>query len=289
MNEIRFIDLFSGIGGFRLGLQQAGGFKCVWSCDNSTWANSIYLRRFKPDRGEHFSADIRKVDENKVPNHNLLTGGFPCQAFSYAGKRRGFEDTRGTLFFEIARIVKAKKPSILLLENVHGLLTHNQGRTFGSILQTLDELGYDAEWQVLDSRGWIPQRRRRIFIVGHLRKRPTSLIFPIFEANEGCGQVDEETPYVSTLTKSYSADGYGVGRPHVIYDQPRFEGKGPMRALTPLECERLQGFPDGWTLGIPQSRRYEVLGNAVTVNVIEFLGKRILSLFTNPSSKEDET
>lgn len=273
--EIRFIDLFSGIGGFRLGLERAGGFQCVWSCDNSEWANSIYLRRFKPKRGEHFTANIRQVDENKIPNHDFITAGFPCQAFSYAGKRQGFKDTRGTLFFEIARIAKAKKPSLLLLENVQGLLTHDQGRTFNTILQTLDELGYDAEWQVLDSRGWIPQRRRRIFIIGHLREKPTSLIFPIFEADEGCGQVDEEAPYVSTLTKSYSADGYGVGRPYVIYDKPRFEGKGTMRALTPLEFEKLQGFPPGWTLGIPQPKRYETLGNAVTVDVIEYLGKCI--------------
>ena len=274
-SEIRFADLFSGIGGFRLGLQKAGGFRCVWSCDNGKWANSIYIRRFKPKQGEHFTADIRRVDETQIPDHDLITGGFPCQSFSYAGKRRGFEDARGTLFFEIARIAEAKKPGLLLLENVHGLLTHDQGRTFSTILQTLDELGYDAEWQVLDSRGWIPQKRRRVFIIGHLRERPTPFIFPILEADKGCGQVDEEAPYVSTLTKSYSADGYGVGRPYVIYDRPRFEGKGPMRALTPLECERLQGFPDGWTLGVPETRRYETLGNAVTVDVIECLGKQI--------------
>ena len=226
------------------------------------------------------------MDESKIPDHDLLTGGFPCQAFSYAGKRRGFEDSRGTLFFEIVKIAKAKRPSLILLENVFGLLSHDQGWTFNTIVQSLDELGYDAEWQVLDSRGWIPQSRKRVFIVGHLRERPSPFIFPIFEADEGCGQVDEETPYVSTLTKMYSDQGYGAGRPYVLYEQPRFEGKGPMRALTPLECERLQGFPDGWTKGIPRERRYEALGNAVTIPVIEFLGRKIKQIWDKEEAGE---
>jgi len=279
MNEgkkIRFIDLFSGIGGFRLGFERAGGFHCVWSCDNNKWANKIYIKRFKPNRGEHFTADIEKMDEKQIPDHEILTGGFPCQPFSYAGKKMGFEDTRGTLFFEIIKIARAKKPILLLLENVFGLLSHDRGKTFNTILETLDELGYDAEWQVFDSRGWLPQRRRRIFIMGHLRERPTPFIFPIIETDEGYSQVDEKAPYVSTLTKSYSVSSYGVARTYIIYDKPRFEGKGIMRALTPLECERIQGFPDGWTSGIPRDRRYELLGNAVTVNVIEFLGKQII-------------
>jgi len=181
-SNMTFIDLFCGIGGFRLGMERAG-HKCVWSNDIDLHCAKIYEKNFgeKPD-----TRSIRDVSVEEIPDHDILCGGFPCQSFSIAGKRRGFQDTRGTLFFEIARIIKAKKPSYLFLENVKGLLSHDNGRTFETIITTLDELGYDTQWMVLNSKDYgVPQSRERIFIVGHLRGKPRPSVFPI-------GRKDEE-------------------------------------------------------------------------------------------------
>ena len=148
---MRFLDLFAGIGGFRLGLERAG-HECVGFCEIDKFARQTYKANFDTE-GEVEWHDITKVTDEQARELrgkvDLITGGFPCQAFSVAGERRGFEDTRGTLFFEIARIAKEIEPRYLLLENVKGLLSHSSGRTFGIILNTLDELGYDCEWQLL--------------------------------------------------------------------------------------------------------------------------------------------
>ena len=146
---IKFIDLFSGAGGFREGLERAGGFACVGHCEIDKRANQSYNALFSTE-GEWFCEDIRTADPAGLPDFDLLCGGFPCQSFSLAGKRGGFTDPRGTLFFEIARLVAARHPAYLLLENVPGLLSHDQGRTFAAILHTLDRLGYGVEWQVLN-------------------------------------------------------------------------------------------------------------------------------------------
>ena len=148
--KLRFLDLFAGIGGFRLALEQAG-HKCVGFCEIDKFARQTYKANFNTE-GEVEWHDITTVtdeDVRQLGRVDIITGGFPCQAFSVAGKRGGFEDTRGTLFFEIARIARILKPRYLLLENVKGLLSHDKGKTFATILNTLDELGYDAEWQVL--------------------------------------------------------------------------------------------------------------------------------------------
>ena len=147
---IKYFDIFAGIGGFRSGLEKAGGFECVGYCEIDKYAKKAYETLYDTE-GEVFYDDARKIDPNELPNLDLICGGFPCQSFSIAGKRKGFSDTRGTLFFEIARIAAIKKPKYLLLENVPGLLSHNQGRTFATILSTLDELGYDVVWEVLNS------------------------------------------------------------------------------------------------------------------------------------------
>lgn len=162
--------MFGGVGGFRNGLEGADGrFKCVWYCDIDANAVNIYNRRFN----EQWSpTDIRTVDTGTIPGFDMLCAGFPCQAFSIAGKRAGFSDTRGTLFFEIARIAKDKRPQYLLLENVKGLLNHDNGKTFAVILRTLDELGYNCQWMVLNSKFFgVPQNRERVFIIGHLRRQ----------------------------------------------------------------------------------------------------------------------
>ena len=147
---IKYFDIFAGIGGFRSGLEKAGGFECVGYCEIDKYAKKAYETLYDTE-GEVFYDDARKIDPNELPDLDLICGGFPCQSFSIAGKRKGFSDTRGTLFFEIARIAAIKKPKYLLLENVPGLLSHNEGRTFATILSTLDELGYDVVWEVLNS------------------------------------------------------------------------------------------------------------------------------------------
>src|SRR3990167_5374578 len=163
---MKFIEMFAGIGGFRHGLEKHR-FKCVWANEIDKYACKIYRKNFGDK--ELFEGDIRAVDAISIPDHDLLCAGFPCQSFSIAGKRGGFEDTRGTLFFEIARIASVKRPELLLLENVKGLLSHDSGRTFGTILTTLSDLGYFLEWQVLNSKDFrVPQNRERVFIVGHL-------------------------------------------------------------------------------------------------------------------------
>ncbi len=175
---IKFIDLFSGAGGFREGLERAGGFACVGHCEIDQRANQSYNALF-PMEGEWFCEDIRTADPAGLPDFDLLCGGFPCQSFSLAGKRGGFTDPRGTLFFEIARLVKARHPAYLLLENVPGLLSHDQGRTFAAILHTLDGLGYGVEWQVLNSKDFgVPQSRRRVYLVGYLDPRCAGKVFP---------------------------------------------------------------------------------------------------------------
>ena len=147
---IKYFDIFAGIGGFRSGLEKAGGFKCVGYCEIDKYAKKAYETLYDTENEVYYD-DARKIDPNELPDLDLICGGFPCQSFSIAGKRGGFDDARGTLFFEIARIAAVKKPKYLLLENVPGLLSHDGGRTFATILGTLDELGYDVEWQVLNS------------------------------------------------------------------------------------------------------------------------------------------
>ena len=178
---IRYIDLFSGIGGFREGLTRAGGFTCVGHCEIDRYVDRSYRALFDT-KGEWFCEDIRKADPHDMPDFDLLCGGFPCQAFSVAGNRRGFADPRGTLFFEIARVAAAKRPSYLFLENVPGLLNHDGGRTFASILHALDRLGYFVEWQVLNSKDFhVPQSRRRVYLIGYLDGRCRGKIFPFTE------------------------------------------------------------------------------------------------------------
>ena len=167
--SIKFFDMFAGIGGFRSGLEVIGGFECVGYCEIDKYAKQAYEAMYDT-RGELYFDDARKIVPEQLPDFDLLVGGFPCQSFSIAGARKGFDDTRGTLFFEIARIAATKKPKYLFLENVPGLLNHDSGKTFETILRTLDELGYDVCWQVLNSKNFgVPQSRNRVFIIGYHR------------------------------------------------------------------------------------------------------------------------
>lgn len=181
---MKFLDLFAGIGGFRLGMESAG-HECIGFCEIDKFARTSY-KAIHDTTGEVEMHDITTISDEfirGIGSVDVICGGFPCQAFSIAGKRKGFEDTRGTLFFEIARFASILRPRYLFLENVKGLLNHEGGATFETILRALDELGYDVEWQVLNSKDYVPQNRERVFIIGHLRGERTRKVFP-FKKND---------------------------------------------------------------------------------------------------------
>ena len=346
MNVIKYFDTFTGIGGFTLAINQVyeelciknkkpeqkrvggenrqcgeldnfctDGLACVGFSEIDKYAIQIYKKHFPTHKNY---GDITKLAERDVPDHDLFVGGFPCQSFSIAGKRRGFEDTRGTLFFEIARILRAKRPKNFILENVKGLLSHDEGNTFKVVIRTLDGLGYFVEWQVLNSKNFgVPQNRERVFIVGHFGKEPGRKVFPIRENSEADIVLPTLTSrywggqanggYLRQISPSggsqgervYDPDGIattiasqagGLGAKTGLYqispciraehhntaDVHFIPEEGRIRRLTPLECERLQGFPDGWTEGVSDTQRYKCLGNAVTVNVVREIAGRLL-------------
>ena len=220
---MKFLDCFAGIGGFRMGLELAG-HKCVGHIETDKYCNQAYNAIYKPKGDEFFGEDITEVDTRKLPDFDILCGGFPCQAFSVAGKRGGFEDTRGTLIFELLRIAKEKRPPYLLFENVRGLLSHDKGHTFKTILIALDEIGYDVQWQVLNSKHFgVPQNRERVYIVGYLRGRSRRPILPIRQNDKLSVKTDEsngtqsQTAYSTTIkTKCGSrADDTYIAEPRL--------------------------------------------------------------------------
>ena len=269
---MKYLSLFSGIGGFELAIGNRG--KCVGYSEIDKYAIKVYERHFKH---ENFG-DIQNIKARDLPDFDLLVGGFPCQAFSIAGKRRGFDDPRGNIFFEVARILDTKRPKLFLLENVKGLLSHDGGRTFSIILATLDELGYDVQWQVLNSKNFgVPQNRERVFIVGHLRGTPRPEVFPITRGNSKNleqvigGSQGNRLYGINGISITLASQGGGQGAKTGLYQID----SSKIRRLTPVECERLQGFPDGWTESISDTQRYKVLGNAVTVPVVEEIIKKL--------------
>ena len=345
-NEIRYFSMFTGVGGFELGFERARGaqpspanrkrrqgrprstdkqglllhdrhhsalpdrtFKCVGFSEIDKFAGQVLKHRF-PDIRNY--GDAAAIDPRDLPDFDLLCGGFPCQAFSVAGKRGGFEDSRGSVFFEIARIVKAKRPEVVLLENVQGLLNHEKGKTFSVIVQTWGQLGYDVQWMVLNSKFFgVPQNRRRVFIIASLGKTCRPEILPLGKVGQAAELQGQQTNTVkaSQGPKSYIAEcqqlpktrggaqgarvykakgisqaitskGGGLGGTTGLYlDRTR------IRRLTPKECERLQGLPDDWTrwgvdaegntVEISDTQRYKQVGNAVTVSVIEAIARKL--------------
>lgn len=294
---MKFLDLFAGIGGFRLGLESAG-HECVGFCEIDKFARASY-KAIHNTEGEVELHDITEVTDEewrKIRGTvDIICGGFPCQAFSIAGKREGFlDETRGTLFFEIARAAKEIKPSLLFLENVKGLLSNDKGRTFRTILSTLDKLGYDAEWQILNSKDYgVPQNRERVFIIGHLRGKCTRPVFPIFGKNgttnqaniKQIGNINNSTSFggnpqtglvydIEGLSPTLNTIQGGGNEPKVV----TLDRHVKIRKLTPKECWRLQGFPD-WAFDKAQevnsnSQLYKQAGNSVTVNVIKEIAER---------------
>lgn len=207
---MKFLDLFAGIGGFRLGMESAG-HECIGFCEIDKFARASY-KAIHDTKGEIELHDITRVTDESIRGIgrvDIICGGFPCQAFSIAGNRRGFEDTRGTLFFEIARFASILRPKYLFLENVKGLLNHENGITFETIISTLDELGYDVEWQVLNSKNFgVPQNRERVFIIGHLRGECTRRVFPLSKSGQQVASIKEQ--YSNTITTRYG-NSQGAG------------------------------------------------------------------------------
>jgi len=280
---MKAFSMFSGIGGFELGIQMASeDIELIGYSEIDKYAIQVYEKHFS---GATNYGNATTIDGEQLPDFDLLVGGFPCQAFSVAGKQKGFNETRGTLFFDIARILSDKRPRYLVLENVKGLLSHDKGKTFQTILRVLSDLGYGVEWQVLNSKDYsVPQNRERVFIVGHFGNRSPRKVFPI------TGNV-RETSIITGKDISYSLDANYykgtntldknrrqlVATPVLTPEREKKRQNGMrIRRLTPTECERLQGFPDGWTEGLSDTQRYKTLGNAVTTTVVTAVMERLL-------------
>lgn len=205
--SIKYLDMYSGIGGFRSALDALGGFECVGFCEIDKYAKRAYETLYDT-KGEMYFEDARNIDPDDLPDIDLICAGFPCQSFSIAGKQRGFDDTRGTLFFEVARIAAAKRPALLFLENVRNLLSHDKGRTFETILEVLDDIGYDVSWMVLNSANFgVPQSRNRVFITGFLRGRCAGEIFAFSQTNPKT--LEQRLPGREG-NRVYAADGLAI-------------------------------------------------------------------------------
>jgi len=317
--KFKFIDLFAGIGGIRLAYQNLGG-KCVFTSEWNNYSKKTYEANF----GEVPFGDITKISEKEIPDHDILLAGFPCQPFSIAGvskknalgRKHGFlDETQGTLFFDIARILKHKKPSAFMLENVKNLVSHDKGKTFKVIVETLKELGYTIHSKVLDGKHFVPQHRERIIIVG-FRDKAEGFMFPkLPEATAKFKEILEPKPldkytlsdhlwkYLQGYAEKHKAMGNGFGfgltdlngisrtlsaryykdGAEILIPQ---KGKNPRR-LTPRECARLQGFPDEFLIPVSDTQAYKQFGNSVTVPLIQSVAKSIVKqLFSINESKK---
>ena len=248
---MRFLDLFAGIGGFRLGMERAG-HECIGFCEIDKFARASY-KAIHDTTEEIELHDITTVSDKliqSIGHIDVICGGFPCQAFSIAGDRRGFEDARGTLFFEIARFASILRPRYIFLENVKGLLSHENGTTFETIISTMDGMGYDVEWQVLNSKDFgVPQNRERVFIIGHLRGTGERKVFPIRGESENTNCVRQIGNLIQTNSfggnphrgRVYSSDGIspclncmgGGGRETKIFQTGRGFNKGGVHNIAP--------------------------------------------------------
>lgn len=306
--SFKFIDLFAGIGGIRIPFQELGG-KCVFTSEWDKFAQKTYRLNF----GEEPSGDITLIDEKSIPDFDILLGGFPCQPFSQAGLKKGFSDTRGTLFFEIERILKEKKPKAFLLENVKQLRSHNKGRTLAVILEHLDALNYYVKFEVLRAGDFgVPQNRERIYIVGLDKDyfdlsndydfqfpKPSNIKTRLGDILEN--DVDEKYTISDALweghqrrKREHQEKGNGFGYSlfneeseytntisaryykdgsEILIDQGI--DKNP-RKLTPRECARLQGFPENFVIPVSDTQAYKQFGNSVAVPVVRAVAKRIL-------------
>lgn len=309
-----FIDLFAGIGGMRIAYENAGGH-CVYSNEWNKYSQQTYFANF----GEQPDGDITKVNADDIPNHDILVAGFPCQPFSIAGvskkqsmgRATGFEDkTQGTLFFDVCRILKAKRPKAFMLENVKNLKSHDRGRTFRVITESLEELNYEVFHAILDGQNFVPQHRERILIIGFDRERygkdidftfdispvsPKPVMRDILESEVDSKYTlsDKLWIYLQNYAAKHRAAGngfgYGIAEPNSISRtlSARYykdgseilvaqEGKNPRR-LTPRECARLQGFPDTFKIPVSDTQAYKQFGNSVVVPLMENVARLVVA------------
>ena len=317
-----FIDLFAGIGGMRLAFDHAGGH-CVYSSEWNKYSQQTYMANF----GEQPEGDITQVNAADIPDHDILVAGFPCQPFSIAGvskkqslgRATGFEDkTQGTLFFDVCRILKEKRPKAFLLENVKNLCSHDKGRTFKVIQESLEELDYEVFYKVLDGQNFVPQHRERILIVGFDRKRygreidfkfnitpvePKPVIRDILEPEVDSKYTlsDKLWIYLQNYAAKHKAAGNGFGYgiapldgvsrtlsaryykdgSEILIEQ---DGRNPRR-LTPRECARLQGFPDDFKIPVSDTQAYRQFGNSVVVPLMANVADLIVSEISNMEGK----
>ncbi len=310
----RFIDLFAGIGGMRIAYERAGAH-CVYSNEWNKYSQQTYYANF----GVQPDGDITKVDAESIPDHDILVAGFPCQPFSIAGvskkqslgRATGFEDkTQGTLFFDICRILKAKRPKAFMLENVKNLCSHDKGRTFKVIQESLEELNYRVFYKILDGKSYVPQHRERIVIVGFdmerygavkdfnfefepVEKMPVVLDILEKEVADKYTLSDKLWNYLQNYAAKHKEAGNGFGYGIAPLDgitrtiSARYykdgseiliaqSGKNPRR-LTPRECARLQGFPDSFKIPVSDTQAYKQFGNSVVVPLMEQVAKKVVA------------
>lgn len=307
--KFTFIDLFAGIGGIRMGFEYAGG-ECVFTSEWDESAQKTYQANF----GEIPYGDITKINPEEIPSFDMLLAGFPCQPFSQAGLKKGFGDIRGTLFFDIARIIKYHKPPVVFLENVRNLAGHDKGNTLKVIINTLEELGYRVSYSILNAKEFgLPQNRARLYIIGF--KDNVDFKFPEPSKNKtrvfdildekvdlkytisdklwaghqrrkkehkkkgngfGYSLFDENSEYTSTISARYYKDGS-----EILINQ---KNKNP-RKLTPREAARLQGFPENFIIPVSDAQAYKQFGNSVAVPVIKAIAKQIVKVFERLPNK----
>ena len=311
LKNYTFIDLFAGLGGFRLALESLGA-KCVYSSEWDKFAQEVYCENF----GEIPDGDITKVDENQIPEHDILCAGFPCQAFSISGKQRGFEDSRGTLFFDVARIVKAKKPKVVFMENVKNFATHDKGKTLSVVKSTMTELGYTFNYKVLNATDYgIPQKRERIYMVCFrndlninefffpktlsLQKHVEDFLLndeklisslyvyrpDIYYNNKIDNKKSNRPIRLGIVNKGgqgeriYSTKGIAVtlsaNGGGIFAKTGGYLVNGIPRKLHPRECARLMGFPDSYKMSKNKNQAYKQFGNSVVVDVLQYIAIEI--------------
>lgn len=311
LKDYTFIDLFAGIGGFHLALSSFGA-KCVFASEWDKDAKKIYEYNFKIEP----QGDITKIHEDKIPTHDILCAGFPCQAFSISGKQKGFEDSRGTLFFDVARIAKKHQPKLIMLENVKNFETHDNGNTLKIVLKTLEEIGYKTHYKVLNSSDFnIPQKRERIYLIAIRNDLKAQFNFPTGtkelvtledflgdnEENLEKAKIDkpikwndkDEQEFIPNKTNRmgiYSKGGQGERvystKGHAITLSAQGGGIGAktgmykvgniVRKLTPRECARISGFPEEFTIASNSNTAYKQFGNTVVVNVLQAITENII-------------
>lgn len=311
LKNYTFIDLFAGLGAFRLALESLGA-KCVYSCEIDKNVCSVYSQNF----GNVSSCDITKVDANKIPEHDILCAGFPCQAFSISGKQKGFYDSRGTLFFDVARIIKTKMPKIVIMENVKNLVKHDSFKTLNIIKNTITELGYSFYYEVLNSSDFnIPQKRERVYIIcfrNDLNINNFSFPKPIKLINYLDDYLIKDSSLVKDLYVKRNDISYNDILDNKYHNKPiriGFVNKGRqgeriystkgvcitlsangggifaktgaymingiVRKLHPRECARLMGFPDSYKISKSNYQAYKQFGNSVVVDVIQYIAIEI--------------